>query len=291
MRRSSSRCRHRDPRCPRSTRWARHRILRLRRSSPPGRCTRRSIRAPPGIVLSIGFPNVPSRSSVSRVVAAPMDAGESRTLVRDDRASGAVPGSIPRTSALRARRPVRTKRRGGSRAIVSAHISGVNRNGPATSSRPPRRAPELAPGFPRRRARRTPSPREGERARTASRDAALQRRPASLFSLALEDAAGRSIGIDVAHVSAHNRPDRYPFASPWMGRREHGDLRHPIDLGADSVRKVCFAIVSKRKADRVRNLLSPDVRVAIRHWHRRRHVVATLLGSREQIHTQERTPS
>ncbi len=134
----------------------------------------------------------------------------------------------------------------------------------------------LAPGFPRRRARRTPSPREGERARTASRDAALQgaRRPL------LPRAGGRLGpvgGIDVARVSARNRPDRYPFASPWMGRREHGDLRHPIDLGADSVRKVCFAIVSKRKADRVRNLLSPDVRVAIRHWHRRRHVVATCL--------------
>jgi hypothetical protein len=38
-----------------------------------------------------------------------------------------------------------------------------------------------------------------------------------------------------------------------------------MDLGADSVPMVCFAIVGKRKADRVRNLLSPEVSAAIRH--------------------------
>lgn len=74
MRRSSSRYRHRDPSCPRRTPGARHRVPRLRRSSSLGRCTRKPIRAPLRIVISSCFPNVPSRSSISRVVAARMDA-------------------------------------------------------------------------------------------------------------------------------------------------------------------------------------------------------------------------
>ncbi|WP_437895653.1 hypothetical protein [Sorangium sp. So ce124] len=37
-------------------------------------------------------------------------------------------------------------------------------------------------------------------------------------------------------MNVHNQPEPHLFASPWMGRHARRGVRHPIALGADSVR-------------------------------------------------------